>query len=89
MNSNSKETDSQQTYDVVIIGAGPSGTVAASMLKKAGLSVVILEKQFFPSIMADGIVLNCAHEGVFLDIGTPESFNEANENYKKFEGVMF
>jgi flavin-dependent dehydrogenase len=35
-------------YDVIIIGAGPSGTVAGSMLVKKGFSVLILEKQFFP-----------------------------------------
>ena len=34
--------------DVLIIGAGPSGSVAASMLKKLGHSVVILEKERFP-----------------------------------------
>lgn len=35
-------------YDVVIIGAGPSGAVAGSMLVKKGFSVLILEKQYFP-----------------------------------------
>ena len=34
--------------DVLIIGAGPSGSVAASMLKKLGHRVVILEKEQFP-----------------------------------------
>jgi len=35
-------------YDVIIIGAGPSGTVAGAMLANNGLSVLILEKQIFP-----------------------------------------
>lgn len=39
---------SQQTYDVVIIGAGPSGAVAGAMLVEQGLSVIVLEKQHFP-----------------------------------------
>lgn len=34
--------------DVVIIGAGPAGTVAAAMLAKAGLSVEVLERVHFP-----------------------------------------
>ena len=34
--------------DVLIIGAGPSGSVAASMLKQLGHRVVILEKEQFP-----------------------------------------
>ncbi|MFU2058992.1 NAD(P)/FAD-dependent oxidoreductase [Avibacterium volantium] len=35
-------------YDVAIIGAGPSGSVAAALLAKQGLSVCVLEKQYFP-----------------------------------------
>lgn len=35
-------------YDVIIIGAGPSGSVAGAMLVKQGYSVLILEKQHFP-----------------------------------------
>ena len=34
--------------DVLIIGAGPAGSVAARMLKKLGHNVVILEKEQFP-----------------------------------------
>jgi flavin-dependent dehydrogenase len=34
--------------DVLIIGAGPSGSVVARMLKKLGYRVVILEKELFP-----------------------------------------
>jgi len=34
--------------DVLIIGAGPAGSVAGSMLKKRGYRVVILEKEQFP-----------------------------------------
>lgn len=38
----------QHNYDVAIIGAGPSGTVAAALLRKKGYSVVVLERQYFP-----------------------------------------
>lgn len=34
--------------DVVIIGAGPAGSVAAAMLVKRGYSVEVLERQHFP-----------------------------------------
>jgi flavin-dependent dehydrogenase len=34
--------------DVLIIGAGPVGSVAARMLKKLGRQAVILEKEQFP-----------------------------------------
>lgn len=36
------------SVDVAIIGAGPAGAVAAGLLRKAGLSVQVLERQHFP-----------------------------------------
>nr|WKF56942.1 Menaquinone reductase [Paraburkholderia busanensis] len=36
------------TVDVAIIGAGPAGAVAAALLRKAGRSVLVLERQHFP-----------------------------------------
>ncbi|MFP8966884.1 NAD(P)/FAD-dependent oxidoreductase [Pokkaliibacter sp. CJK22405] len=38
----------QGRYDVIVIGAGPSGAVAATLLAKKGYRVVILERQHFP-----------------------------------------
>ncbi|MDR2926068.1 MAG: tryptophan 7-halogenase [Azoarcus sp.] len=38
----------QESCDVLIIGAGPSGSVAAGLLRRAGRGVTILEKEAFP-----------------------------------------
>ena len=35
-------------FDVLIIGAGPSGALASSLLNKRGHRVLVLEKQYFP-----------------------------------------
>lgn len=35
-------------FDVAIIGAGPSGSVAAALLQQQGLNVCVVEKQHFP-----------------------------------------
>ena len=35
-------------YDVVIIGAGPAGSIAALLLRQQGFSVCVIEKQHFP-----------------------------------------
>ncbi|WP_432722089.1 NAD(P)/FAD-dependent oxidoreductase [Jeongeupia wiesaeckerbachi] len=40
--------NTRQSTDIVIIGAGPSGSVAAGLLRKAGRDVVIIERETFP-----------------------------------------
>ncbi|MGF6780969.1 flavin-dependent dehydrogenase [Paraburkholderia sp. GAS334] len=47
MNTNTGTT-AGDVVDVAIIGAGPSGAVAAALLRKAGRSVLVLERQHFP-----------------------------------------
>ena len=39
---------SMQHTDVLIIGAGPSGSSAAALLRQKGYQVTIIEKQYFP-----------------------------------------
>ena len=44
----SQYSSTRITVDVAIIGAGPAGAVAAALLRKAGRSVLVLERQHFP-----------------------------------------
>ena len=39
---------SEHTWDVIIIGGGPAGSTAATTLRQAGRSVLVLEKSKFP-----------------------------------------
>ncbi|USG62622.1 NAD(P)/FAD-dependent oxidoreductase [Sneathiella marina] len=41
-------TEYQDKYDVVIIGAGPAGSLAATMLAQRGVNVLVIEKSGFP-----------------------------------------
>ncbi len=38
----------EQDFDVIVIGAGPAGSIAAAKLKKEGHSVMVIEKLEFP-----------------------------------------
>jgi len=47
-------------FDVFIVGAGPAGTTAASLLQKAGLKVCIAEKEKFPRfIIGESLLPRC------------------------------
>ncbi len=41
-------TPQQGQFDIIVIGAGPSGAVAAALLNKKGYRVLIIEKEHFP-----------------------------------------
>src|SRR5690606_30131734 len=46
--------------DVLVIGAGPSGTVAAALIRKAGFDVRIVEKQQFPRfVIGESLLPRC------------------------------
>ena len=40
--------DSKGSYDLVVIGGGPAGSCAATLARKKGLSVLVIEREKFP-----------------------------------------
>lgn len=49
-----------EKFDVVVIGAGPSGTIAASILVQKGWKVLIVEKETFPRFsIGESLLPNC------------------------------
>jgi len=56
----SQEENNRIKVDVLIIGAGPSGTVAASILKNNGIDVRIVEKEVFPRfVIGESLLPHC------------------------------
>ena len=80
MNSKPSAQQMNQKYDVVIIGAGPSGSVAASLLVADGLSVLILEKQHFPRFsIGESLLPQCME---FLkEAGLEQALDRYAEDY--------
>lgn len=66
--------------DVLVIGAGPSGTVAASIINKAGYKVKIVEKMKFPRfVIGESLLPRCMEaleEAGFLDAVKAHGFQE-------------
>lgn len=69
-----------QITDVLVIGAGPAGTVAASIVNKAGYKVRIVEKMKFPRfVIGESLLPRCMEaleEAGFLDAVKEKNFQE-------------
>jgi menaquinone-9 beta-reductase len=58
-------------FDVVVVGAGPAGTVAAAVLARGGANVALVEKARFPRDKACGDVVGPRGIRVLDDLGIP------------------
>ena len=69
-----------EKVDVLVIGAGPAGTVAASIVNKAGFKVKIVEKQKFPRfVIGESLLPRCMEaltEAGFVDAVKEKGFQE-------------
>jgi len=70
----------REQVDVLVIGAGPSGTVSASIVNKAGFKVKIVEKVKFPRfVIGESLLPKCMEpleEAGFLDVIKKHGFQE-------------
>ncbi|HEX9512907.1 MAG TPA: NAD(P)/FAD-dependent oxidoreductase [Puia sp.] len=69
-----------EKVDVLVIGAGPAGTVAASIVNKAGFKVKIVEKLRFPRfVIGESLLPRCMEaltEAGFVDAVKENGFQE-------------
>ena len=73
--------NSEKVY-VLVIGAGPAGTVAASIVNKSGYKVKIVEKMKFPRfVIGESLLPRCMEaltEAGFVDAVKEKGFQEKN-----------
>lgn len=71
---------SMNSTDVLVIGAGPAGTVAASIVNKAGFTVQIVEKMKFPRfVIGESLLPRCMEaleEAGFLEAVQAKGFQD-------------
>lgn len=69
-----------EKVDVLVIGAGPAGTVAASIINQAGYKVKIVEKQKFPRfVIGESLLPRCMEaltEAGFIDALKEKGFQQ-------------
>lgn len=67
----------QTRFDVIIIGAGPSGASAAILLARAGWSVALVEKQVFPRRKVCGECIAASNLPLLDALGIGLAFEDA------------
>ena len=68
--------------DVLIIGAGPSGCVAAAYLQQQGFSVKVVEKSKFPRfVIGESLLPRCMDH--FEEVGLLDCLNQQNFEIKR------
>ena len=75
-----------EKVDVLVIGAGPSGAMAASMVNKNGLKVKIVEKTLFPRfVIGESLLTRCMDH--FEEAGVLDAIKEKGFQVKN--GAIF
>jgi len=68
--------------DVLVIGAGPAGTVATALLQRDGFKVLVVEKQQFPRfVIGESLLPHCMdflQEAGLLDAVAKQNFMQKN-----------
>lgn len=80
MNNSTAHAQTQHTQ-VAIIGAGPAGSVAGALLKRAGIEVTVLERSRFPRFSIGESLLPQSME-MLAEAGLLEAVEQAGFQYK-------
>jgi geranylgeranyl reductase family protein len=69
----------RQTFDVIIVGAGPAGSSCALMLSGKGLKIAVIDKAVFPrdKICGDALSPDVINQLQRMDVDLPESLLQA------------
>ncbi|MCL6704222.1 NAD(P)/FAD-dependent oxidoreductase [Pseudomonas sp. T1.Ur] len=89
-------TVEMERRQVVVIGAGPSGAIAAALLKRKGHDVLVIERQYFPRFsIGESLLSHCldfVEEAGMLDAVNAAGFQRKNgaafawgERYSAFD----
>jgi flavin-dependent dehydrogenase len=63
-----------RTHDVIIVGAGPAGSLAALVLARAGRRVALLDRAAFPRAKVCGNCINPAAWDIWAKLGLTEAY---------------
>jgi flavin-dependent dehydrogenase len=70
------DTARSQPWDVLVVGAGPAGSLAARQIAKAGLKVLLVDRKPFPRPKVCGACLNGKALSVLGSVGLDQRINQ-------------
>ncbi len=74
-------------FDAIVVGGGPGGSVASAYMTKAGLKVLLLEKQKFPRDKTCGDAVSGKSMGILRELGWDKDLEKVD--HAKVFGVIF
>jgi geranylgeranyl reductase family protein len=79
----------ERSCDVLVIGAGPSGSAAAYWLASRGLDVVVVEKKHFPRVKTCGDGLTPRSVRQLADMGLEPDLAASHHRYEGLRSMAF
>lgn len=83
---NPQEVLTRDCWDVVVVGAGPAGSLAAYRLAKQGASVLLVDRAEFPRYKVCGCCLNPRTQAMLKQIGLGHLLSES-ESISEFRAA--
>jgi len=77
----------QETYDAIVVGAGPAGSSCAALLAERGLKVLLMDKASFPKDKVCGDAIGGKALSVLSELGLVEKLRDTG--FARSSGLVF